>query len=142
VKFEQLAVILPEDLAGEREGILEVLAELGTARQQMEQVVGRIRELEVQAGRGKVKKLTFRDVGGKAEAVVQGTRYRSAYQENYPQNGETWYCLIGAEDTGLSHTITVHPQFRADAVTSDEDLDELRQVIRETYQGIPDMLLQ
>ncbi|MFH2232170.1 MAG: oligonucleotide/oligosaccharide-binding fold domain-containing protein [Patescibacteria group bacterium] len=143
-KFKQVTyaasvVILPEELAGEREEILNELRELVEAREHLERVVAEIKKFEERVGMGKVRKLKFKDEGGKAVARVSGTKYQSVYQENYPQDGETWFCEIG-DSTGLN-VVTVYPLMKAGSISSEADLEEIRDLLREMYPGIPEELL-
>jgi HrpA-like RNA helicase len=140
VAYHPFAAILPVELAGERQTILKELADLRQAREELETTITKIKRLEHEASQGKVKRLTFKTVNGVAEASEAGRRYRSVYQEAYPQNGETWFCLVnlGMAEAGCTH---VTPVFKAGSVSDPTDLEELRTLIREVYPGIPEELL-
>ena len=56
---------LPLELMPQRERILEDLAELKKAREELEAVTARIKTIERQVGNGQVKRLTFRIEGGR-----------------------------------------------------------------------------
>ncbi|KKS41046.1 MAG: hypothetical protein UV05_C0062G0007, partial [candidate division CPR1 bacterium GW2011_GWA2_42_17] len=143
VRYTPEAVILPEELANERDGIMESLQELRDARHELEKVVAQVKEAEAKVGAGAMKRLTFRaDAQGRMMAEDNGKRYVSAYQDPYPQEGETWFCRIG-RDLSMSATMfEVHPEFKAGSVSSLKDIEELAEVVKELYPGLPPQLLQ
>lgn len=138
VTHEVEAVILPVELLPQRRQILEDLTALRQARQELEAILHRVKEAEQKVGAGAMKKLTFKVVGGEAVAEEGSMKYRSAYQDPYPQAGETWFCRVGRNLVG---TIEVHPEFKAGSVASAKDLEELAKLIEETYPDLPPQLL-
>lgn len=138
VRQEVEAAVLPASLMGQRKQILDDLAALRQAREELQAVMDRVKEAEKKVGAGAMRTLTFKVVGGEAVAEEGGMRYRSAYQDPYPQAGETWFCRVGRN---LGGTIEVHPEFKAGSVASTKDLDELTKLIQETYPGLPPQLL-
>ncbi|MFH1098722.1 MAG: ATP-dependent RNA helicase [Candidatus Uhrbacteria bacterium] len=137
VRFEPCAAILPSELVSQRDAILCDLEEFNRARQEVEAVAQRVREIE--ATGASVRRLTFRVVDGLAVAENGSVRYQSAFQDPYPSGGETWFCRIGGEFSGSGRRIVeVQPVFKAGAVSNEQDLEELRTLLRETYPGLPE----
>lgn len=134
VRFEPCAAILPPTLASEHAAIARDLEEYRRSRQELGAVHQRVREAS--AGGATVKPLTFRIKDGQAFAQNGIAQYRSAYQDPYPVDGETWFCRIGTDLGG--RVIEVHPLFKASAISCEQDLEDLRALLRETYPGLPD----
>ncbi|MFA4845939.1 MAG: oligonucleotide/oligosaccharide-binding fold domain-containing protein, partial [Patescibacteria group bacterium] len=141
VRFEAQAVILPPEFAGKRQQILDDLAMLQTAQKELAVVKQSIAALG--SGNGHVKRLTFKTLDGRAVAREGTTRYEAAYGENYPSDGETWFCRVGKQfEMGGQRFTEVAPEVKVGTVSTDQDLQDLQAILRETYPGLPDELLQ
>lgn len=143
ISYTSSVSILPAYLAGEHEQIIRDLADLRTARQELEAVVARIRDAETRLGSGAMKRLTFRVSCGVAIAEERGALYQAAFQEQYPNSGETWYCRVGqGVSTGGRRLVEVYPEFKLGSIQSAASLNELRELIAASYPGLPQELLQ
>ena len=137
-------VILPAELADERDDILEVLQELKEAEDTLRAIMERVQALRKRAKYGDVVKLQFSIIGGQAQCRSGGKLYRSKFVENYPARGETWYCIVTGESyaEGGSFVHEVVPEVKvSSSITDESDIEELREVIRETFPGLPAQLL-
>lgn len=143
VRYEPRVVLLPEELVGERESIITDIAELRNAREELEAITRRLQKAEEKVGAGAMKRLTFKVERGVAVAVDNGKKYRAAYQDPYPNEGEAWFCRIGQDVGTLKDRVTeVYPEFKAGSVSTPDDLEELQELLREAYPGLPPELLQ
>ncbi len=144
VKYEPHALILPPELAQEREQIARDLAELAQARVELEEFAGKLRRLEEEVGQGQVIRLTFSEINGRSAARDGVRMYVAEYGVPYPAPGETWFCRKGAEvpEGGGRVVMMVVPLIRAGSISSVKDIEELEALIRETYPGLSGMALQ
>ncbi|MBI4280858.1 DEAD/DEAH box helicase [Candidatus Uhrbacteria bacterium] len=142
VVWKPSTVILPPELVAERESIIRDLGELRQAREELEAVSARLREAEKKVGAGAMKLLVFKLTHGQAVAEDAGISYQAAYGDPYPSDGERWFCRIGRDlSLGGKTMKEAHPEFKASAISTPTDLEELCVLLRETYPGLPDQLL-
>lgn len=142
IRYEPSASILPVDLAPQREQILADLRELQKARQELEALTAKLREVESRVGTGAVKCLTFRIRGGRAVADDGRTIYVADYRDPYPNEGETWLCeIVFPSSTSPLKEIVATPILKAGAIASSNDLEELRRLVAESYPGLPEEAL-
>lgn len=143
ITFTPHVAILPAHLAGERDQIIRDLADLRRAREELEAVVARIKDAESRLGSGALRRLTFKVSGGLALAEDRGVTYQAAFQNQYPEGGETWYCRIGQDvSSGGRRLVEVYPEFKLGSIQSAASLDELRELIAASYPGLPQELLR
>lgn len=134
------AVVLPDQLMGQRSQLLLDLGELTRLKTQVAQTTKQITGLEEK--HGKLLRLTFATIDGLSACKVNGTRYQAAFTGQYPQPGETWLCRKGHEVSGADEGYEVHPEFRVSGLPAEKDVEELKVVLREFYPGLPERLFE
>ncbi|MBI4433144.1 ATP-dependent RNA helicase [Candidatus Uhrbacteria bacterium] len=140
VREERCAAILPSELAPHRDAILGDLEELRRSREEVAALAARVQELE--ARHGKVERLTFHVEGGIAVADHGTARYCAVFQDLYPAEGETWMCAVGKERGLGKRHLDAQPLFKVGSISSADDLRELDALLRETYPGLPESVVQ
>lgn len=142
VNFHPQAAVLPAELLRERDSILRDLGELRRAQEELRAIDQRLKEAKACVGAGAMKKLTFKIIGGITVAEDNGVTYQAAYTENYPAEKETWFCRIGRDLSNSGRrTVEVYPEFKAGSISSSSDIEELCQLLKESYPGLPATLL-
>ncbi len=134
-------VILPEDLLSQREALLRDIADLKQMRKEAEQLVQTVAGLQSRVKDGTVRQLTFRIQQGMAMAEEGGTIYSAAYGDLYPDDGETWFCIVPRSQHEMRRTIEVTPILKAGSVKGREDVVEFEQLVLSAYPGLPAELL-
>jgi hypothetical protein len=76
-----------------------------------------------------------------AVAEDSGQTYSAAYGSVYPDDGETWFCLVPRHAPIARRNIEVCPLVKAGSVTGREDILEFEDLLRSTYPGVPEALL-
>ncbi len=132
VEVEQHTAILPAAYAQDRDFILDLLAEIQKLELALKARLDAVRIAGAAAKAGDVRKLTFKIVGGRAVAVQDGRRYVATFDAIYPNDGETWYCLV-------SESLSGH---EAKALFKLEDPETLKSELLDAYPDLPASLLQ
>ncbi len=143
VEYVPVASILPAELVDQRDEILEMLDELQKAQRALEATLEGVKALRVRAKFGEVVKLRFIHIAHQAQSRVSGMLYRSKWVENYPADGETWYCTVTGSTT-VERSDLVHEVVPEIKVTGEGDetfIEELREMIVDGYPGLPAELL-
>lgn len=130
IKIEEGSVI-PAEIE-DLEGYLDELAFYEEARAEWQTYEAWQQRIK----KGEVAELTFSIIGGQPGARVNGMTYRVEYEaDTWPEDGETWYCeLPGGGKNSLGR---VKPLSEVKPLTTEEDLKELENDIRERYGFFP-----
>ncbi|OGL92948.1 hypothetical protein A2239_04330 [Candidatus Uhrbacteria bacterium RIFOXYA2_FULL_40_9] len=140
VTITTLQAILPPKLADQHDEIVENLSDLREMQAQHLVLQEQMKKAQTEHGSGQVKVLKF---AGKTDDLGRPTAEEGIYQYTVPfeemltvQNGGTWVCRLGVRS---GRDISVHPLFKMEVM--EEDIEEMKQLLRESYEGIPEVLL-
>jgi hypothetical protein len=138
VVYQPAVSILPPELAEDRDQILQDLYDLALLKAKAKDLVNQIKQTEEELGSGQVIRLTFKSdpTSGRPFAKVHGSTYSVGYDDKWPESGETWLCRVGGS-TGMQTNVTT--LFKIESLP--EELAELRELVEESYPGLPTELL-
>lgn len=144
VDYSPKAGILPPELADEHDEIAQWVAELRQTEQALEASLAQVRRLKEEAANGNVVVLTFKIRRSDSWPVAEhgGVTYKAEFADEWPSNGERWFCQLGKPSTiGRAREASAKLIRKAEGFTTPADVQEIRAMIAESYDGIPSELI-
>jgi len=141
IEYTVLQAVLPAKLNDARSDIIDELLFIEGAKVELIAEQAAIDEAKAGLAKGlKAQVFTFSLIGGRSACNSGNRVWQAAYEADpYPESGETWLCRLGADSTFGCREVIVYPLLKLE--TSEDDVQELRDMLAESYPGIPEELL-